>query len=101
MTKHYGRGDRFPRQPLDSVGGVMGSKRHKRTRDVPHPSATHGDGRERSLTGNWTPHPTRVRKECGGSFENKAVKDSRAPARPAFCMLFEDLMQGEPPPGVF
>jgi hypothetical protein len=50
--------------------------------------------------GKDSPKRTRVRKEDGGSFENRAV--DREPRRPPICMLFEDLVDArEPPPGVY
>jgi SAM-dependent methyltransferase len=80
--------------------------KHRPGRDVPH-------GRERTASQFKKNHDrkgtreertvadlhrlTRVRKEGGGSFENRAR--DRAPRRPPFCMLFEDVV--EAPEGVY
>lgn len=81
----------------------MGSKRHKRTRDLPHAVTPHaGEGRSRKFTGTGIVHGHRVRKEDGTSFPAHGVGPGVNPKRPPICMLFEDLAQDDvPPTGVF
>jgi hypothetical protein len=104
----------------------MGSKRHKRTRDLPHAVTPHaGEGRSRKFTGTGIVHgerkrsaaeygardtktkawlgvgKSRVRKADGTLFPAPGVGPSVSPKRPPICMLFEDLAQEEAPAGVF
>jgi hypothetical protein len=99
----------------------MGTKRHKRTRDLPHHV---GDGRARSFVDGDQVHAHRrrtaaeygardpetkewlgvgeVRKQIGNGGGTRGRHVDAAPSRPVFCMLFEDLGQAdEPTPNVF
>lgn len=95
----------------------MASKRHKRTRDIPHHA---GDGRARKFvdgdavhghrkrggaefgardtkTKEWTGVKSgRVKMEGGKSFPAHPMAIGAPPMRPPICMLFDDLAQDAP-----
>lgn len=95
------------------------SERHKRPRDLPHA----GEGRARSFTGTGIVHGERkrtaaeygardpqtkewlgvgdVRKTIGKGGGTTGRPADAAPARPVFCMLFDDLAQDDPATAVF
>jgi hypothetical protein len=81
--------------------------KHAGKRDVPAHRERKGDafknharkGTREERTTSDLARLTRVRKEDGTSFENRA--QGRDPKRPAFCMLFEDLADLAAPPGVY
>jgi SAM-dependent methyltransferase len=85
-------------------GGVSAAAKHREGRDVPvrrersaseFKKARKGTREERTVAD--LARLTRVRKEDGGSFENRAQGSD--PRRPPFCMLFEDF--GDQVPGVY